>query len=438
MDDKEKTVKLMYLDTVYAAIKEGVNANFVLPFAIAMNAGSQYLALISSMPQLLGSFCQLFSADLMNLLKKRKTVIVFAALIDALMWIPLMLMPMLWSDNIFLLLNILVIQAIANSLLSPFFNSLLGDIMPQEERGKITSKLNQISGFMSLISSVIAGFVLAVFKPINPFFGFSLIFFLAFFARLVSTMVKSKFIEPEVKEAPKFESFFHFTRNIRKSNFGQFVMYNSWIKFAVGMSAPFFTVYMLKDLNMDFLTFTLINSAAIISSFVVLQAWGRSIDKEGSRKMLAITGFLIPTIPLLWIVFRDAWILFVIEIFSGAVWAGYNLATSNFVIDATKSENRLIMMSYHNFFIGVATFVGAMLGGLLVYKLPLDYMGNVNHFIFGLSAFLRLCFSLYFMRKIKEERFVDVELHGPLSKRIISILPKQGAIFDFIPRKKGK
>jgi hypothetical protein len=41
------------------------------------------------------------------------------------------------------------------------------------------------------------------------------------------------------------------------------------------------------------------------------------------------------------------------------------------------------------------------------------------------------------MRKIKEERFVDVEINGPQSKRIISIHPKEGAVFTYVPRKRS-
>jgi MFS family permease len=213
-------------------------------------------------------------------------------------------------------------------------------------------------------------------------------------------------------------------------------MYSSWIKFAVGISSPFFAVYMLQYLNMDFVTYSLINAASIISSILVLQRWGRHIDKNGSKWMLGISGFLVPIVPVLWIIFKKPLILFIVELFSGAVWAAYNLSTSNFVMDATNSKNRLIMNSYYNFFIGVATFIGAMIGGVLMKNLPADYFGNIFYFVFGVSAALRVAFSLYFLRKIKEERFVDVTLNGPMSKRIITIHPKEGAIWSFIPRKK--
>jgi MFS family permease len=433
---KEKTTKLVYLDAVYNSIREGVSSNFVIPFALAMKAGSEYLALISTAPQLMGSFFQLFSSDLLNIVKNRKKVIFFTALMDSLLWIPILFIPFIWESNYILLLNFLILQSIATSLMNPFYNSLLGDVIPSDNRGSIFGRLNQISSILSFFSSLVAGFILAVYKPYNPFFGFAFIFFMAFFARIISSAIKLRFYEPPVATAEKGESLFHFGLNIRKSNFGQFVMYSSWMKFAVGIPGPFFAVYMLTYLKMDFFTFSLINSAAIISSFLVLNKLGRDIDKKGSRIMLITTGLLIPLVPVLWIIFKQSILLFIVELFSGAVWAGYNLSTSNFVMDATTSKNRLIMTSYFNFFIGVANFVGAMLGSLLFKSLPADFMGNIFYFVFGVSAVLRLCFTLYFMRKIKEERFVDVEISGPQSKRIVSIHPKEGTLWLYVPRKR--
>jgi MFS family permease len=433
---KEKSVRLSYTNAFFSAIKEGIHTQFMVPFALALRAGSEHIAIIATAPQLIGSFFQLFASDLLNLMHKRKKVIVFTAMIDALLWIPILLIPFLWQSDIFLLINFLIIQAIANYLLNPFYNSLLGDIIPQEKRGRVIGRINQISGMLTFMSSLVAGLILSVFRERNPFIGFAIIFFIAFLARMASVFVKSRIYEPSAETGQNAESILSFSRNIRKSNFGQFVMYASWMKFAVGLSAPFFAVYMLTYLNLDFLTYSLINGGAIISSFLVLNKWGRDIDKNGSRWMLGITGFLVPITPVLWILFQRPLILFIVELFSGAVWAGYNLSTANFVMDATNSKNRLLKTSYYNFFLGVAIFAGAMLGGQLLKHLPSDFMGNIFFFIFGLSAAVRLLASIYFIRKIKEERFVGIELKGPQAKMVVSVLPKQGAMFEYVPRKR--
>ncbi|MBN2367717.1 MFS transporter [Candidatus Woesearchaeota archaeon] len=429
---KEASVKLIFHDTFFASVSNGIKQNFIIPFAIALKAGNEQIALISAAPQLMGSFFQLFAADLMNVIKKRKKVIVLSTAIDALLWIPILLTPIFWESNYMLLLNFLILQMIASSFLNPFYNSLIGDVIAKEKRGATIGTVNKITSIITFFSSLAAGLILAVFKA-KSYLGFMIIFAISFLARSVSALIRSRLYEPRAEISRKSDSFMNFSRSMHKTNFGKFVIYASLMKFAVGIASPFFAVYMLTYLKLDFITFSLINAATIISSFIVLDKWGEDIDRNGSRWMLGITGFLVPVVPVLWIFFKRPIILFIIELFSGAVWAGYNLSTSNFVMDATDSKNRLIMTSYYNFFIGVMTFIGAVIGGKLISNLPLDFSGNVFLFIFGISAVLRLIFSLVFIPLLKEERFVDIEIRGPREKRIISVVPKEGVIHNYVP-----
>ncbi len=97
--------------------------------------------------------------------------------------------------------------------------------------------------------------------------------------------------------------------------------------------------------------------------------------------MLRLSGFLVPWMPILWIFFKNPFILIIIQFISGATWSAYNLSSSNFMLDATTRKNRLVMTSYNNFFVGVMTFLGALLGGYLFKYLPPDFYGNVFYFV---------------------------------------------------------
>ena len=434
MGEKKKLYNKFYEDSVFYSIKNGIKSNFMIPFAISLNAPSDIIAMISSAPQLVGSFFQLFSSDLMKHVKKRKYVIGSAALIEALFFIPILLVPFVWKSNFNLLLVLLILQAIAVELLRPIYNSLIGDIVPQRKRGKIFSKINRVSGITSFITSVIAGFVLSYFT--NPFIGFAIIFSVAFGARCVSSYIRFNYPETDHLVEKNRISLKKFTAKLTKTNFGNFVLYSSLMKFAVAISSPFFAVYMLNYLNMDFLTYSIVNAASIVSSFLVLSKWGKRIDMKGSRYMLRLSGFVIPWVPILWIFFKDPFVLIILQFIGGAAWSAYNLSSSNFLLDATNRRNRLVMTSYNNFFVGVMTFLGALLGGYLFKFLPADFYGNVFYFVFALSGGLRLLISGYFIPHIKEER--KLEIQGPQAKRINSVNPQQGVEYSYIPRVKKK
>jgi len=437
----ERTEKLFYKDTLYAAdtasaaIKNSITTNFIIPFAIAMHTPNEFIAAISSVPHMIGSFFQLFVADMLNVVRNRKTIIAITAAIDSFMWIPILLIPFIWNSNPFLLLNFLIVQAIALAILRPFYNSLLADVIPKHKRGSVIGRINKISGTVSFVSTIIFGVILSILKPYNPYLGFAVIFLLAFVSRAISATIKSKYYEPSSAPQRKIGSLLKFSKNIRKTNFGNFVLYSSLINFALGLSSPFFPVYMLTQLRLSFLTYSIIYSASIISSLAVLNNWGRELDKNGSKWMLSVSGFLIPWLPIIWIFFKSPFILILVQLASGAIWSAYKLAISNFVLDATDRSNRLIMNSYYNFFIGSFTFVGSMMGAFLIKVLPTEFMGNVFYFIFGLSGVLRFFISLFFIPNLKEERFVNIELKGPKARRIISIMPQQGVDYEFIPRK---
>jgi len=62
MGEKKKLYNKLYEDSVFYSIKNGIKSNFMIPFALALNAPSDIIAMISSAPQLVGSFFQLFSS----------------------------------------------------------------------------------------------------------------------------------------------------------------------------------------------------------------------------------------------------------------------------------------------------------------------------------------------------------------------------------------
>jgi len=434
MRKREKDLNKLYEDSIFYSIKNSIKSNFIIPFAISLNATNDVIAMISAAPQLIGSFFQLFSSDLMKKVGNRKIVIGTAALIDALFFIPILLIPFVWRSNYLLLLFFLILQAIAVELLRPVYNSLVGDIVPQRKRGNIFSRVNKISGIVSFITSITAGLILSYFS--NPFIGFAIIFSIAFVSRSISAYLRFNYSEPKHLVEKNRISLRKFTAKLNKTNFGKFVLYSSLMKFAVGISSPFFAVYMLSYLKLDFLTYSVVNAASIISSFLVLSKWGSKIDLKGSRYMLRMSGFLVPWMPVLWIFFKNPLVLIILQFISGATWSAYNLSSSNFMLDATTRRNRLVLTSYNNFFVGVMTFLGALLGGFLMRYLPADFYGNVFYFVFALSGVLRLLISGYFIPTIKEERRLTI--HGPQAKRIDAVNPQQGLDYSYIPRKPKK
>ena len=436
--DSTRTEKLLYKETLFGTdsstvVRTRFSSTFLTPFALALGAPSTFIGLLSSMPLLMGSIFQLFVADIMKIVKTRKNIIVFTSFIEALLWIPLLLIPFFWGNNYVLLLNIVVLQGISLSILRPFYSSLLGDVIPSHKKGKILGTMNFITGSVGFITIIFFGFILNLFEKTNPFIGFAIIFFINCVSMIIASLLRTRYRDTTFNVDSKMQSLFNFSKNLKKTNFGKFVLYSSLTQFSLAIASPFFAQYMLEYLHWDMLTYTLVSSVSIISSILVIKKWGNKIDQKGSMWMLGISAFIIPFMPILWIFFRSPLLLIVVQFISGAAWAAYNLSTSSFIMDATTDKTRVILNSYYFFFRGVFIFIGAMLGGFLLQYLPTGFFGSSYFFVFGLSAVLRLAFALYFIPNLKDERFLNIKVKG--SKEDLIIIPNRGFV-EFDPKKR--
>lgn len=436
--DSTKTEKLLYKETFFGTdaptiVRNRFSSTFLTPFALELGAPSTFIALISTMPLLIGSIFQLFVADLMKIIKKRKEIILVTSFIEAFLWIPIMLIPFMWGNNHVLLLNMVVLQAIALSILRPFYSSLLADVIPSHKRGKILGTMNFISGISGFAGNIIFGLILTMFESLNPFIGFAIVFLINCISRVIASSLRGQYKDETFNVDSKMQSLLNFSKNLKKTNFGKFVLFSSLIQFALNIASPFFAPYMLEFLGWNMLTYTIVTSAAIISSLLVLKNFGSHIDQKGSRWMLAISSFVVPFMPILWILFKSPFLLILVQFVSGAAWSAYNLATSSFIMDSTTKKTRIILNSYYFFFRGITIFIGAMLGGFLLQYLPADFFGNSYYFVFGLSAVLRLIFAIYFIPTLKDERFVNIKVSG-LDQEVV-IMPHRG-FYEFDPKKR--
>ena len=109
--------------------------------------------------------------------------------------------------------------------------------------------------------------------------------------------------------------------------------------------------------------------------------------------------------------------------FSGAVWAAFNLSTSSFLFDATAKDERVKYMAYYNFLTGVAIFLGAMLGGVLIHTYPVWIISAIP-FIFLTTGILRLLVTTLFIKKVQEARMVEIDFPGRgFFHRVITVNP---------------
>src|SRR3989344_234672 len=186
VDITRKSLKYSIYDGTAFAVMDGLTASFLTPFAVALNASVSLIAALTYVPQLVGAFIQLFAVKLVEIVKDRKKILVTSSFAHAVLWVPLLLIPYATPNQKYLLIVYVSLQTIIAQLMNPVGNSLLGDLVPKYERGRFFGLRNKVVGAASLIAALIAGLMLNYFSPKHPFLGFTILFSVAFVARVLS------------------------------------------------------------------------------------------------------------------------------------------------------------------------------------------------------------------------------------------------------------
>ncbi|MBS3141034.1 MFS transporter [Candidatus Woesearchaeota archaeon] len=424
---EKQSLKYSVYEGSSASIMEGSGTAYISPFAMALNASNTEVAFLSSIPSLFSPLTQLITVHFLKKIKSRKTITISFVLLQALIWIPIMLLPFMnLSHKPIFLIALFTLLSAFGSFISPIWASWISDMVDPNKRGNYFGRRNAIAGSFAIAFTFMAAYILDALTN-KLFIAFAIIFIIAMIGRLLSSYFLTKQFEPEFKFPEQdYFSFKSFLKKMPETNFGKFSMYQSFLNFAVMIASPFFAVYMIRNLNFSYPQYTLITVTASIFSLIGMRVWGKYADKHGNVKTLKILGIFIAIVPLLWIFNSNIYYLLFVQVISGFAWGGFNLSVSDFIYDATTKEKRALFISYHNVLNGIASFLGAALGGILVaIKMPFTPI----ILLFVLSGILRIIFYYIFIHKIEEPRNIK-EVHH--THRLINLAPSQGLLHELI------
>jgi len=437
-EDKKikRSLRRSILDGSFFNIMDGFTTPFIVPYALFLKSSTIIISLLASLPDLFASFFQLLAIKASESFRSRKYLIVFSYIIQAALWLPLLLIPKFAKEGMSgtYMLLFMVLIAMFGAFGQPLWRNLMGELVSEHERGSFFSKRNKIIALVCFVATFAAGWILQRFSVTNVYEGFVVLFSVALVARIISAFFISLMYEKKSFSAAlifKKKSDFtllRFLRELPKSDYGKFVMFICLFRISVSVASPFFAVYELKFLGFSYWQFTIISAVEILSSFLFLGLWGKINDEKGSRIVIIITGLLIPLVPLLYLFSADYVYLILVTIISGAAWGGFNLAVGNFIFDASDKENRVKYVSYFNLLHGMAVFIGAMTGGMLLGMMPATKESIKALFL--ISGLMRLAVAFFLFPAMKEMRIITIGFDKSMFNYSLFIKPRQGFVED--------
>ena len=388
------------------AIMNGLTDPFMIPYALALGATSFQAGLLSSVRNLLVSLVQLGSGEAVRRCGSRRAVVLWTAALQALLWVPLaMIGPLLGRWAVVGLIACYTIGTASAALGLPAWGSLMAEYLDPERRGEYFGRRARIAGLCATVAGLVAGGVLQLFAH-RPVVGFGLLCAGAGLSRLASWGWLRRLHEEPWREEPHERfSFWEFVRQLPSSNFARFSVCLGAFNFSVHVAAPFFAVYMLRELHYGYLTYTAVVLTASVTGFVMGPWWGKVGDRFGNHAVVRWTTIGIGVLPALWVFSGHPAAMALWNMTGAFLWGGLTLSSTNFLYDAVSAPKRHTCLAYVNVINGIGISLGALAGGWAAETMP-PVGGNALASVFLGSAILRLLAAAAFPRLVREVRDV--------------------------------
>ena len=432
-------------DGACQAITQGSGEQYLSAFALLLQASPFQLSVLSALPQLIGTGAQLASVKLLQWFPDRKALIFAGTVGQAFVWIPIVLLPLLFPQwGPWLVVGGAAAYFACTHFTTPAWNSLIADWLDQHERGAYFARRAKIIAGLSFFALCGAGWALSLWQD-SPaaWWGFVLIFALAGSARILSAWALSPVqdVHPTAHQEAQ-QGFRDFFRRSATKDFRRFLVFSGLMHAAVLIAGPFFVLYMLRDLHLSYFGYGGWLAAGLLGQLLTLQAWGYFGDRFGNKALLSITGFTVPFLPMLYLVSTNLSFLLAVNFLGGVIWAGLALGLQNYVFDSVRPEDRAKAIALYSTVNAVGWSVGALLGSWLVERLPahIEWGGVVFEpvsnlpFVFFLSGVLRLLVSASLLGTFHEARQVErasrqrllweLPLVKPVARFVAWTLPK--------------
>lgn len=401
-------------------------------FMRKLGADDLVYAVVMALP-VLGGAAQIFASYYMEKTGSRRGLFLVSGLVHRLLWIPVAILPLVLPPSLHrvglvIITALIVGSSVGNSVATVGYNSWMGDLVPFDIAGRFFARRTLVS----TVSGALAGIGVGILVDhVNNFVGFAIAFLVgAVFG--TADILTYFFIRhpPFHRSETTLTPLAVFVLPFRERRYRKLVVFATLFYFAVNFAVPFFNVYMLENLHMNYFMITVSNQ--IMSSlFTVLTVskWGTICDRFGYKPVVWLSGIGTAISPILWFFVTpgNIWLVFLANIVAGISWAGFNLAIFNQSVWLAPEKNRSAYIASYSM---MTTVIGGALafvagGYFMQYFGPvvnsfhsLFLLGtelNAYEVLFLVSGLLRLAVVLVFEPMVCEEHAKSVpELIGGL------------------------
>ena len=115
-------------DGMAASVTGGLTGNYITPYALAMQATTQQIGYLSSLPNFVNMLVLLIAPMLSERAGSRKAFILPAVLLHALLWLPILAIPFLFQTNqVWWLIAFVSLSTAAGGIAGPPWSAMMAE-----------------------------------------------------------------------------------------------------------------------------------------------------------------------------------------------------------------------------------------------------------------------------------------------------------------------
>ena len=436
-----RTLEVSIKEGNYYSFMMGFYQYYITAFVEFLKATPLQISYLATLPVFIASIIQLFTVRVNNLIGNRKNSLFILGTVQTIcILIATVIAGFYPTLQFFLIVN--VFFSIFAEVTNNIWTSLMGDVVPENIRGRFFGKRARINGIYSTISIILAGFVLHEISIYDESLGFAVIFFIGSIFRMFSCFLYFKHYDPKTsKETIGSINMFSFIYANKHTPFVKYIFYSSIYTFVNSWGIPVYTILFLRYFNFSYLQYSIIIFLLPLTSYFCNYVWGYWSDYAGNRKVMLSGYWILAILPFNWffcLQFFEGYVAFILiiinQIIAGMAWAGINLGSFNYILDTVDQKDKMVQLTYLKAINGFFIFVGALTGAFFaeidsifpnITSMPLI---NTPYIIPIILCGIGRVFMLMFFNRFIEEtksKIRDISVF----KLIISI-PIQGFFLD--------
>jgi len=399
----QRNLRWFWFDGLFASASDAIVISYLPLFVLALGATPGQIGLMNALSSLSAALVLMPGATLVDRRGQRKGIVVASGGVGtrlALLFLALIPLAFAGPAAIAVAVALTVARSALGNLALPAWIAMTADIVPLSWRGRYFASRNMAMEVAKMIMVLLVGVLITRAGGGDGLVGYQWALGLAFAVGMLSTYSFASLDEPSLpapEQADVQTARSSLWRTLRAdTRFLTFCGVTALWNFSLNIAGPFFNPYLVQELEASEMVVGVLTVIVSLAALPGQRLFGLLSDRWGPRRVQLLTGLLIPLLPLAWLLVRSPWHVVPINLGAGFLWAGYNLASFNFLLALTPQNRRAHFSALYQIILLVALAGGSALGGVLV-----DALGY--GIIFVLSAIGRFVAALLFHRLIRQD-----------------------------------